>query len=397
MLSHIPLSDSMSSVVEELEEPPSFSSHTEFNLDSAVLASELQTLCAAVGTLAQILSNTSVAIVLMLSHTPLSDSMSSVVEELEEPPIFSSHTEFNLDSAASTTCVQMVPAPETFSSSAVQSLSNTSLAMELMLSHIPLSVSISSVVEELEEPPNFSSHTEFNLDSAVLASELQTLCAAVGTLAQILSNTSVAIVLMLSHTPLSDSMSSVVEELEEPPSFSSHREFNLVSAASTTCVQMVPAPETFASSAEQSLSNTSVAMELMLSHIPLSVSMSSVVEELEEPPIFSSHTEFNLDSAVLASELQMLCAAVGTLAQILSNTSVAIVLMLSHTPLSDSSSSESVDSSCKMPLVCPAATMSSEAVELEEPPSFSSHTEFNLVSAASTTCVQMVPAPETFA
>merc|ERR1719345_652628 len=111
----------MSSVVEELEEPPSFSSHTEFNLDSAVLASELQTLCAAVGTLAQILSNTSVAIVLMLSHTPLS-------------------------------------------------------------------VSISSVVEELEEPPNFSSHTEFNLDSAVLASELQTLCAAVGTLAQILSN-----------------------------------------------------------------------------------------------------------------------------------------------------------------------------------------------------------------
>merc|ERR1712195_195768 len=215
MLSHIPLSVSMSSVVEELEEPPIFSSHTEFNLDSAVLASELQTLCAAVGTLARILLNTSVAIVLMLSHTPLSDSMSSVVEELEEPPSFSSHTEFNLDSAASTTCVQMVPAPETFSSSAVQSLSNTSLAMELMLSHIPLSVSMSSVVEELEEPPIFSSHTEFNLDSAVLASELQTLCAAVGTLAQILSNTSVAIVLMLSHTPLSDSMSSVVEELEE--------------------------------------------------------------------------------------------------------------------------------------------------------------------------------------
>merc|ERR1712166_684887 len=165
----------------------------------------------------QSLSNTSVAIVLMLSHTPLSDSMSSVVEELEEPPIFSSHTEFNLVSAASTTCVQMVPAPETFSSSAVQSLSNTSLAMELMLSHIPLFVSMSSVVEELEEPPIFSSHTEFNLDSAVLASELQTLCAAVGTLAQILLNTSVAIVLMLSHTPLSDSMSSVVEELEEPP------------------------------------------------------------------------------------------------------------------------------------------------------------------------------------
>merc|ERR1712195_210430 len=256
----------------------------------------------------------------MLSHTPLSDSsssesvdssckmpfvcpaatMSSEAVELEEPPIFSSHTEFNLVSAASTTCVQMVPAPETFSSSAVQSLSNTSLAMELMLSHIPLSVSMSSVVEELEEPPNFSSHTEFNLDSAVLASELQTLCAAVGTLAQILSNTSVAIVLMLSHTPLSDSMSSEsvdssckmpfvcpaatmsseAVELEEPPSFSSHTEFNLDSAASTTCVQMVPAPETFSSSAVQSLSNTSVAMELMLSHIPLSVSMSSVVEEL---------------------------------------------------------------------------------------------------------------------
>merc|ERR1712166_1246410 len=200
--------------------------------------------------------------------------------------------------------------------------------MELMLSHIPLSVSMSSVVEELEEPPIFSSHTEFNLDSAVLASELQTLCAAVGTLAQILLNTSVAIVLMLSHTPLSDSMSSEsvdssckmpfvcpaaimsseAVELEEPPIFSSHTEFNLDSAASTTCMQMVPAPETFSSSAVQSLSNTSLAMELMLSHIPLSVSMSSVVEELEEPPIFSSHTEFNLDSAVLASELQMVPA-----------------------------------------------------------------------------------------
>merc|ERR1719149_571868 len=208
---------------------------------------------------------------------------------------------------------------------------------------------MSSVVEELEEPPIFSSHTEFNLDSAVLASELQTLCAAVGTLAQILSNTSVAIVLMLSHTPLSDSSSS--------------------ESVDSSCKMPSVCP---------------------------AATMSSEAVELEEPPIFSSHTEFNLDSAVLASELQTLCAAVGTLAQILSNTSVAIVLMLSHTPLSDSSSSESVDSSCKMPFVCPAATMSSEAVELEEPPIFSSHTEFNLDSAASTTCVQMVPAPETF-